>query len=598
MLNGRLYRVAFVPFLLALAVAAFSLGGRPLPLTSTLAPDAFEGQRAFDELRSLAARYPDRRPGSTGDDALAGYVAHSLEGLGGTAGGGFSVHTESFEAQTIDGERTLSTVVAQRPGSTSATPILIVAHRDAAASGAEAELSGTAALLELARVFAARQTKRTIVLASTSGGSGGDAGAARLLASLHVPLDAAIVLGDMAGTRIRRPSVVPYSDGFGSAPLQLQRTVASAIASQGGYDPGAPSLYGQLAHLAFPIAVGEQGVLNLEGLPAVLVQASGEGGPAATQAVSVERVEGLGRAVLSAVDALDTAPDVSQAPQSGLLLQRKTVPEWALSLLAITLLVPVAVAGADGFARARRRRLHVGRSMLWTLSCGLPFFTCALFAYLLDRLGIIGAAPSVPALPSAMPFDGKAATAVVAALLTFALAWLLWRALVQRLGWSARADPDAGGLAAVLVALAIGVAVWIGNPFTALLLLPGLHLGLLLASPELRPRRLGSFALLALALAPLALLMAFYADELGLGVGGVAWNALLLVAGGHVGFVGATLWSLALGCVVALGLVAADPGFSPPAGERTSDGRELTIRGPLSYAGPGSLGGTESALRR
>ena len=26
--------------------------------------------------------------------------------------------------------------------------------------------------------------------------------------------------------------------------------------------------------------------------------------------------------------------------------------------------------------------------------------------------------------------------------------------------------------------------------------------------------------------------------------------------------------------------------------------REITIRGPLTYAGPGSLGGTESALRR
>jgi hypothetical protein len=33
-------------------------------------------------------------------------------------------------------------------------------------------------------------------------------------------------------------------------------------------------------------------------------------------------------------------------------------------------------------------------------------------------------------------------------------------------------------------------------------------------------------------------------------------------------------------------------------GHMTDDGAPLTIRGPLSYAGPGSLGGTESALRR
>src|SRR5271170_1783080 len=279
MLNGRLYRAAFVPFLFALAVAAFSLSPRPAGFGSTLAPEAFEGAPAFAELSSLAARFPDRRPGSRGDRQLADHVAHALEGLGGTAGGGFSVHRYSFEAQTIDGERTLSTVVAERPGSTSASPILILAHRDAAADGSAAELSGTAALLELARVFAARETKRTIVLASTSGGSGGDAGARELLSDLSQAaggaaagggpgsFDAAIVLGDLAGAKQRAPFVVPFSDGLGSAPLQLQRTLDAAITDQAGIDPGAPSMLGQLAHLAFPMTVGEEGVLNAAGIP-------------------------------------------------------------------------------------------------------------------------------------------------------------------------------------------------------------------------------------------------------------------------------------------------------------------------------------------
>jgi len=89
---------------------------------------------------------------------------------GGTAGGGFSVRSVRFTGQTIDGERSLTNVIAQRPGSTNATPIVILAHRDAAARGARAELSGTAALLELAHVFAGRETKRTIILVSSSGG--------------------------------------------------------------------------------------------------------------------------------------------------------------------------------------------------------------------------------------------------------------------------------------------------------------------------------------------------------------------------------------------------------------------------------------------
>lgn len=598
MLNGRLYRAGFAPFLIALAIAAFSLQARPSVLTSTLAPDAFEGRRAFVELRSLAARFPDRRPGSAGDEALAASVARTLEGLGGTAGGGFSVHVRRFEGQTIDGAQALTTVIAQRPGSTNATPIVIVAHRDAAARGSLGELSGTAALLELARVFAARETKRTIVLVSTSGGSGGDAGAADFAASARGPFDAAIVLGDLAGARTKPPLVVPYSDGFGSAPLQLQRTVADAITHEAATQPGSPSAIGQLAHLAFPFAVGEQGVLGESGVPAVLVQVSGESGrrASAREVVSVERLEGFGRAVLTAVDALDTAPDISQARQTGVLLQRKTVPEWALRLLTLTLLFAPLLVAADGLARLRRRRMPVGRWTLWTLTCALPFLACALFAHVLGWLGII-AAPSVPVLPSAMPFNATAATAVVAVAMTFALAWLLWAMLVRRLRLSVRPDADVAGLSMLLVLVGVCAVVWAENPYTALLALPALHLWLLVASPELRPRRVWSLGLVALGVLPLALTVAFYAHQLGFGLGGVAWTGVLLLVGGHVGIAASIVWSVAFGCAAVAAMVAVAPSSSLPA-PRADDGREITIRGPMSYAGPGSLGGTESALRR
>ena len=601
MLNGRLYRAAFLPFLLALAVAAFSLGGRPAPLTSTLAPDAFQGPRAFAELRTMLAGYPQRRPGSSGDERFAQAIAATLRELGGTAGGGFTVHVRHLEGQTIDGEKGLTTVIAERPGSTSETPILIVAHRDAAAKGSAAELSGTAALLELARVFAARETKRTIVLASTSGGSGGNAGAAALSSSLssagvHGPFDAAIVLGDLAAARARRPFVVPYSDAFGSAPLRLQRTVADAIKREAGWDPGAPSTFGQLAHLMFPMAVGEQGVLDAQGLPAVLVQATSERGPTPPAKVSRERLEGLGRAVLASVDALDVAPDVAHATQTGLLLQRKTMPEWALRLLLGTLLLPPLVAGADGLARLRRRREPVGRWTLWTLSCGLPFLSCALLCWLLGQLGIISAAPSVPVPPRALPLDGAAGTTVAVVGLTFVLAWLLWGVLLRRAGLPGRPDPEVAGLPIVLVLVGLGTVVWLANPYTALLLIPAMHLWLLLAAPELRPRRALAIGLLVLALLPLILLVVFYARQLGMGPGEVAWSAVLLVAGGHIGLGSALLWSIGFGCAAAATLLVV---LAPaPPGPQNADGVEVTIRGPMSYAGPGSLGGTESALRR
>ena len=180
--------------------------------------------------------------------------------------------------------------------------------------------------------------------------------------------------------------------------------------------------------------------------------------------MSAERLEGFGRAVLSAVDALDGGPDVSSAMQTGVLVQRKTIPAWALRLLVGALLLGPLIVAADGLARLRRRREPVGRWTLWTLACALPFFAAALFACLLGWLGAIRAAPSVPVLPSALPFDGSAATAVLAALLTFALCWLLWAALVRRLGLGVRADPETGGLAMLLVAARRLPLVWLGNP--------------------------------------------------------------------------------------------------------------------------------------
>ncbi len=615
MLNGRIYRAAFAPFLVVLAVVAFSLTPRPSPLTSTLAPDAFEGKAAFAELGQLDAAFPDRRPGSPGDQRLAERVAATIRGLGGTAGGGFSVQVRRVRAQTIEGEQTLRTVIAQRPGSTGESPIVILAHRDAAQPGSVAELSGTAALLELARVFASRETKRSIVLVSTSGGSGGDAGAADFAAHasglVHGEVDAAIVLGDVASTRPDPPVVVPYSDGYGSAPDELQRTVSGAIVRESGLRPGAPSALGQLAHLAFEFAPGEQGALGASGIPAVLVQASGEGGPRAGARgrargqVSVERMEGIGRATLSAVDALDGAPAIETEAQSGIVLARQIVPAWALRLLIGSLLIPPLVVLVDGLARVRRRLQPVGRWIAWALTCGLPFFVCALFALALGTLGGLPGAPAMPVPPSGLPFDAAAAVAVLACALVLGLGWLAWPTLVRRLGLGvlpggdtdAAGTADAAGIATVVVLLAVAIGVWTVNPYAALLIVPALHLLLAVAAPDWRPRPLVGLGLLALALVPLGLLIAFYAHQLGYGLGGVAWTAVLLVAGGHVGLVGAVLWSVALGCGVAMALIAVTPPAELP-GIGPDVHSEVTIRGPLKYAGPGSLGGTESALRR
>ncbi len=131
-------------------------------------------------------------------------------------GYGYQVHRSSFAARTTAGTRTVQNVLGVLPGSGNAS-IVVVAHRDAQSSPATAELSGTAVLLELARVLAGETVRHTIVLASTSG-SAGAVGAARLASGLPGPVDAVLVLGDLAAARPSGPLVDPWARGRVLAP--------------------------------------------------------------------------------------------------------------------------------------------------------------------------------------------------------------------------------------------------------------------------------------------------------------------------------------------------------------------------------------------
>src|SRR5215210_2493249 len=286
MIDPRIYRAALIPALLALIVVAFSLRDRPRPVGTTLAPIAFDGDRAWQDLQGeggLASRFPDRLPGGAGDEQLAVHVGNELKRLG------FAVRTRTRRVVTADGRRDLQTVVAERTGTLDGR-ILVVAHRDASAPGSVAALSGTEALLELARVFGApRRTQRTLTLVSTSG-SAGTTGTRDILRVVGgEPAEAAIVLGDLASRTTRRPFVAGWSDDLGMAPLRLQRTVQEALRAELGRDPGAPRALVQWIRFAATATLTEQGPLNDDGIPAVLVSASGERGPAANAVPSQAR---------------------------------------------------------------------------------------------------------------------------------------------------------------------------------------------------------------------------------------------------------------------------------------------------------------------
>src|SRR4051812_47852036 len=218
MLDPRVYRAALLPVLLVLIVVAFSLEDRPGPLRSTLASDAFDGVRAAQLLEDLARRYPARRAGSPGDDGLAGAVATELRSA---LGKQVVMRIRSLPGETLDGDRDLLTVTALVPGSTPRSQLVLVAARDAAEVGDRADLSGTAALLEVARVVAASHLERTVTFASVSGGSGGEAGMRDLVQRIARPVDAVIEIGDLGGESSDRSQIVGWSGSGNTASIRL-----------------------------------------------------------------------------------------------------------------------------------------------------------------------------------------------------------------------------------------------------------------------------------------------------------------------------------------------------------------------------------------
>jgi hypothetical protein len=656
MLDPRIYRTGLMVVVVAVIVVAFSLGDQAAPLSATLVPDAFDGGNAYATMQSLAAQYPERPPGSTADQQVANYVAGAL------GKDGFLVNRSVFTGQTVDGSRTLETVTGTLAGASPGT-IVVVADRDSVPArprgqewrgpaSSPSELSGTAVLLELARDLSSQSQQRTVVLASTSGEIGA-AGAQQLARTLPGPIDAVIVLGDMAGTEVRSPIVIPWSDSQLVAPALLRNTVAAAVTEQAGPNVPDESLGGQFLHLAFPLAVTEQRPFADSGEPAVLVSTAGARVPAPDEPTSPAQISGFGRAVLQAVSALGSGPEVP-GPSSYLRWDGKLIPAWAIRVLVLALIIPVLVATIDGLARARRRGYRVGRWLPWVLSACVPFVLAVLAVPALGMAGAIGAAPPGPVGGDAITLPGHAIAILIGLVCLIAAAFVArWR--LGRHLWSSQTapfqtapsqtappqaappqaappqtappqaapphaapapangtarngrahrrraeapdDPASPGAAAafLLVLCTVTLALWVENPFAAALMAPALHLWMWIVAPEQRLRLPWVVLLFVAGLVAGLLAAYYYAAALGLGVAPAAWNAVLMLAGGDVSLTMALLWSVVLGCVVSLGLIIVRMARRPP--PRPAE-TPITIRGPITYAGPGSLGATRSALRR
>jgi hypothetical protein len=594
MIEPRVYRAAFVPALLALVLTMFSLQSRPRPLPQGLAADVlFDGRLAAIETARIAEREPDRRPGRPGNLRTAARVVELLDARG--------FPEPEIQRFTHDG-RELVNVIARRAGQLR-RQIVIVAARDAAvvpeATGSAAD---TAALLELARVFEGRPSRKTLVLASADGSTLGEVGTSRLLSELPSPemVDGVLVMSDLAAPTRRGSFVQAWSNDSRRAGIGLERTVSESVQQELDFDPANTGAFGQLARLSFPIGIGPQGVLLDAGYDAVRISGSGElplEGNGPVESIDEDVLGPLGRATLRTFTALDLGPRPEHGPKSYVTAVSQVMPGWALSLLAGTLLLAALVAAVDAFARVRRQRIDVLPWMRWLGAWTAPFLAGYALAELLALTGATPSPPPAPVPPGVLPVDGAALGVLAGVGVAMALALLLARWLAARP--DRRLAIPGGPGAAVAAALVLGVSsllLWVANPYAGLLVVPAAHLwllALLLAGPP--PRRLRAL-LLGLGALPPLLVAIYYLFALSIDPLEGAWYLLLLVTGHAVAPGTAFVGCVMLGTLcAAVELVYRQPGVAPD-GESPPEGP--SVYGPGAYAGPGSLGGTESAIRR
>jgi hypothetical protein len=604
MLDPRIYRAGLVVAALGLIVLAFSLANQPGGSRATLAPQAFDGPATYASMQALYKRHPSREPGSRSDDVLGHSIAQQLA----SKQEGFSVQRDRFTAQTVNGSRTLTDVIATRPG-TEPGSIVIVASRDGSADQGPAGLSGTATLLELGRDLSGETLQRTVVLASVSG-SEGTAGLQHLVSALSGPIDGVVVLGDLASAEHSQPIVIPWSQTTKLAPPALVNTVSRALAAQHAGHATTPGTLAQLAHLAFPFTISGQGPFATSGIPAVSLSLSGERGPSGSAPLAGEAAfTRAGRSVLETISALDSGPRVAP-PASFVLFDGKIVPGWAISLFVLTLIVPVLVTTVDACARASRRGYPLLRSLIAVLGAALPFVAAVLVVLVGRLVGLIATAPPGPSPPGAVPMGtGGLAVLIAAGVVALALVALVrgpFRAL-ERLpaGRESRdsrqrvVDRSGDGVGAMMLAVlcVVTLVIWLINPYAAALLVPALHLWLWAIDSDLAlplPARLGMVLAGAI---PTALLVAYYGDSLGFTPVGLLWQAALLIAGHAVSLFVVVLWSFVLGCMAtAVTIIVMAARRPAPAASNAKP--QASVRGPVGYAGPGSLGGTKSAIRR
>ncbi len=524
-MNAQLYRGTWLIVGLPLLLLLFSVT-RPAPLPPPTLPPSFDKVVATDMAAELARLYPDRSPGSAGATGAARWVADQLQPYG------LAATPDTFSA-TIPGRgrvgltNLVTTVIGKSPEA-----IVVMAHRDdtGVGPGANDNASGTAALVELARLYGSTaaggptvRPAHTLVFVSTDGGAFGGLGASHFVATwpLRDQVVAVLVLDAIGGAG--SPRIQMAADAPRSPAGSLVATAVARIAAEAHVTVARPSVMRQLIDLGFPFSLYEQAPLVARGIPAVTLTTAGDRPPASFSdrvgGLSAGAIGVLGRSAQDLLGSLDQALELAQGTTSYVFLGSRIVRGWAIELVLVFMLLPFAAAAVDLFARCRRRRIPIlPAARSYRSRLGFWLWLGLVFAFLV----LVGAWPggaSRPLAPESHAAGSWNALPLVLLAVAAVCGWLVSRERLLPRGPVSAEEELAGHTAALLALGVVALLVVATNPFALVFVLPSLHAWLWL--PQLRAGRLWlRLGVLVIGLAGPLLLLWSFASRYGLG-----WDA-------------------------------------------------------------------------
>ena len=520
---GRALRIAFIaPPLLALVILLISVR-TPLGPSATLAvAPSFDGPQAAAYARKFAERTPDRAAGTVTAQQAADQIAGSL-----AEASGESVHRAVFRAPGPKGDDVKMENLWVIEQGSSSEAIVLIANRDnvSPGPGLNDNATGTAALVELARDLSGVERARSLVLASTDGGTVGQAGNEQLLRSLRADglRPVAVVSLDAIGGPTGTLPILFAGTGSVRTPEILLKGLEETLQTQqaaGAAAPESPVL--QVLDLIAPVEPSGAQVPFLDAGVAAIQLGSGSGG-VGTEAIDEARLGAVGSAIGTLLVRLDAEP--RPAPPSGayIAVSGRVIPGKAIALLAIALLIgPLFAVGRRLLNGGSPSRAGWSAALTVAVVGAVPGIVAVLIARGANVLGGIDTPPGSDWPRANLP---TVVLVVVAALLVFALAGYL---LVRR---RAASMPLIAAPAIGLVAAALLLA---GSPASVLIAAPALWLWTLVARPvETLPRvvwALGPVALMGL------LIFLLRGADLATLIGAAGTGALpaALVVGGAV----------------------------------------------------------------